>query len=664
MNVITEAAAAHATPALDPLRADLARLDAVLAPALAAVGFDWPAAAAVGRRPLFALPGLRRAITEFALSPFEADVLLLALSAEVDDRYAAAFAALQGNPTLVRPSIGTVLRLLGSQIRDGQAAAFSALAPDGRLHEARLIRLVGDGPHPTRTISLPQAVWLQLVHDRPTGRFASTPRGEGIASLVLAQSTAMRAAVAIRIARERGAAPLIALHGRSGRTSLARAIGFDIGTGIIPCDPSVLDDSSACGDLARDATWWQSTIVVTPSAPPAALARLCRDSPGVAIIAAVEAAQLTDLLATAGRRVIEISIDDLDHAGRCRAWRAVGAEESGVDVALLASRYRFGPSRVATSMSIARARAETRGAATVNAEDILAACRSTGGLGLSSLAHRLDTPHADDDLVVPPATRRELQLLDAAAREGHRLFGPDTPAAKLRGAAGLVALFAGPSGTGKTMAAQVIARRLDLTLLRIDLSQVVNKYIGETEKHLDKVFREGEDSGAILFFDEAEALFSKRTEIKDAHDRYANVETAYLLQRLEMHPGIAILATNFKQNLDAAFMRRLQLVIDFPLPGETERRAIWERHLAAVHLGDDLDVGFLGRFALSGGDIRNAVITAVLLGAAAERVVMRHLVIAVWREVHKAGRLTQIEEFGDWRETVIAYSRATEFAHP
>jgi SpoVK/Ycf46/Vps4 family AAA+-type ATPase len=290
---------------------------------------------------------------------------------------------------------------------------------------------------------------------------------------------------------------------------------------------------------------------------------------------------------------------------------------------------------------------------------VLHACRDLGGAKTTTLAHKLDTTFAATDLIVPFATRAELTMFETAARHGHALFGPRTPGGDIRGANGFIALFTGRPGTGKTMGAQIVARSLDVDLLRIDLSQVVDKYIGETEKRLDAVFREAEASGAMLFFDEADALFGKRTEVKDAHDRYSNIETAFLLQRLEQHPGVAILATNLANNLDTAFLRRIHFVIEFPLPGPAERAAIWERHVQKSALDDDVDLVFLSEFELSGGDIRNAAVAAVLLAHGGQRIAMRHLVLATSRELRKAGRLTQPDQFGPWREAVMAHLRGT-----
>jgi len=222
------------------------------------------------------------------------------------------------------------------------------------------------------------------------------------------------------------------------------------------------------------------------------------------------------------------------------------------------------------------------------------------------------------------------------------------PSARRRG---LTALFAGPSGTGKTMAAEVLAGELGLDLYTVDLATVVDKYVGETEKNLDRIFAEAERINGVILFDEADALFGKRSEVSDAHDRYANVEVAYLLQRMELFEGIAILATNLRANLDEAFTRRLDSLVDFPEPEEEYRRQLWERSLGTIMPRDsDLDLDFLARsFKLAGGGIRNIAVAAAY-GAAerGESLTMADLIRSTQREYLKMGRLCVESEFGPY----------------
>ena len=217
---------------------------------------------------------------------------------------------------------------------------------------------------------------------------------------------------------------------------------------------------------------------------------------------------------------------------------------------------------------------------------------------------------------------------------------------------GISALFAGDSGTGKTMAAEGIAKKLRLDLYRIDLSAVVSKYIGETEKNLRRMFDAAEDGGAILFFDEADALFGKRSEVKDSHDRYANIEVNYLLQRIEAYRGLAILATNMKDALDQAFLRRLRFVVDFPYPGQAERKAIWQGVFPELTTTAELDFDRLGRLDLTGGHIQNVALNAAFLAAHSEsRVTMPLIFEAARAEFRKLGRFVSEADFR-WTEPI------------
>jgi SpoVK/Ycf46/Vps4 family AAA+-type ATPase len=216
---------------------------------------------------------------------------------------------------------------------------------------------------------------------------------------------------------------------------------------------------------------------------------------------------------------------------------------------------------------------------------------------------------------------------------------------------GVTALFAGDSGTGKTMSAEVIATDLRLDLYTVNLATVVDKYVGETEKNLERIFAEAAGVNAVLFFDEADAIFGKRSDVRDAHDRYANIESAYLLQRLETFDGLAVLATNLRANIDDAFTRRLDAIIDFPAPSAELRRALWQRCLAPpLPVADDVDLGFLAEsFEMAGGNIRSASTTAAYLAAAAgSAVTMEQVIAAVEQEYRKLGRLVLEREFGHY----------------
>jgi SpoVK/Ycf46/Vps4 family AAA+-type ATPase len=274
---------------------------------------------------------------------------------------------------------------------------------------------------------------------------------------------------------------------------------------------------------------------------------------------------------------------------------------------------------------------------------------------LGELAERLEPRFGWDDLVLPHRPLEVLQSISGYLRHRDLVLSEWGYEGTVGRTQGIKALFAGESGTGKTLAAQVLARELGLELYRIDLATVISKYIGETEKNLNEVFDAAEGSNAILFFDEADALFGKRSEVRDAHDRYANIEVAYLLQKMEGYPGAVILATNLRQNVDDAFLRRLDFIVDFPFPDNADRARIWHLLLpGAAPVGDDVDVEFLAdRFRLSGGAIRNCSVAAAFLAADdGGRITMEHLVRAVALEYGKLGRLTIEADFERFHEAI------------
>jgi SpoVK/Ycf46/Vps4 family AAA+-type ATPase len=260
---------------------------------------------------------------------------------------------------------------------------------------------------------------------------------------------------------------------------------------------------------------------------------------------------------------------------------------------------------------------------------------------LSALARKMEPRYAWDELVLPEDNLAQLRELSAQARHRQVVYGEWGFDRKVSLGKGLNALFSGPSGTGKTMAAEVVAGELQLDLHRIDLSQIVSKYIGETEKNLHQIFLEAQAGHAILFFDEADALFGKRSEVKDAHDRYANIEVGYLLQKMEEFEGVAILATNLRQHIDEAFLRRMQFIVEFPFPDQQYRERIWQAVFPReAPLAADVDFGILAReIKLTGGNIKNIAVSAAFYAAANGRVIgMQHLWQAARREHQKLGR--------------------------
>lgn len=276
-------------------------------------------------------------------------------------------------------------------------------------------------------------------------------------------------------------------------------------------------------------------------------------------------------------------------------------------------------------------------------------CRTQSRLSLEDLAQRIDSKATWEDLVLPERQQQTLEEMRASLRQRGKVYEEWGFANKERRGLGISALFSGQSGTGKTMAASVLANALNLDLYRIDLSAVVSKYIGETEKNLRRIFDAAETGGAILLFDEADALFGKRTEVKDSHDRYANVEVSYLLQRMEAYQGLAILTTNLKDSLDSAFMRRIRFLVAFPFPDKVAREEIWRRVFPSQTPTIGLDFNKLGKLNVPGGNIRNIALNAAFLAADEGEVVqMKHLLQATRSEYAKLEKSLTEAEIGGW----------------
>jgi SpoVK/Ycf46/Vps4 family AAA+-type ATPase len=292
-----------------------------------------------------------------------------------------------------------------------------------------------------------------------------------------------------------------------------------------------------------------------------------------------------------------------------------------------------------------------RGPGPLQPDAVWKACQTNARPRMDNLAQRIPTCAAWEDLVLPGP---QLQLLrQLASQTRHRLKVYETWgfSSKCRRGLGVNALFAGESGTGKTMAAEILASELNLDLYRIDLSGVVSKYIGETEKNLKRVFDAAEESGALLLFDEADALFGKRSDVKDSHDRYANIEVSYLLQRMETYQGLAILTTNLKSSIDRAFQRRLRFTVHFPFPDAAQREAIWARIFPAKTPTAGLDAKRLAQLNVAGGSIRNIALNAAFLAAEhgnGTAVEMRHLVEAARQEAQKIERPLSEAEIRGW----------------
>jgi len=376
----------------------------------------------------------------------------------------------------------------------------------------------------------------------------------------------------------------------------------------------------------------------------------------------------------AGQVAIEIDFPAPSNEQRGVLWeRALGGKArlaEDVNLPLLIGAFRLAGEQIEAAAESAKQAAAWRAVssgkgeeAKITMHDLLVASRTHSNQNLGMLARKITPHYTWADLVVPADRLAQLHEMCHHIHFAPLVFEQWGFGRKLARGKGLNVLFAGQPGTGKTMGAEVIATDLGLELYKIDLSSVVSKYIGETEKNLEKIFNEGQTSNAILFFDEADSLFGKRSAVKDSHDRYANIETSYLLQRMEEYDGIIILASNLRKNMDDAFIRRLHGAVEFPMPEEEDRLEIWRRTFPKeAPVSDDLDLPFLAKqLRLAGGNIKNIVLEAAFMAAEGGMPIsMVHLIRATRREHQKIGKLFQDSDFGPYGHLLKGWEGASE----
>ncbi|MDO4539673.1 MAG: AAA family ATPase [Syntrophomonadaceae bacterium] len=356
-----------------------------------------------------------------------------------------------------------------------------------------------------------------------------------------------------------------------------------------------------------------------------------------------------------GAGVAAVKLELPDNLERTRLWPALAAgfELSGeVDLMEAANTWAFTPGQMIRALQAAREAARLAGSPSIGPAHLRRGCHAQLTRPMGRKAVKINIGFDWDDLILPPWSKKMLQQACDQVRHNHTVFDRWGFRRRLPYGTGLSLLFTGPPGTGKTMAAQIVAGRLGLELYKVNLAGVVSKYIGETEKNLEEIFDDAGQRQAILFFDEADVLFGKRTEMKEANDKYNNMEAAFLLQKMEEYDGIVILATNYMQNFDEAFKRRLKYVIDFPFPDRNYRELLWKSVFPpATPLKSDIDIDYLaGRFELSGSNIKNIAVNAAFAAAiAGGEVGMREIVASIRQELAKGGKVLNREDFGEYR---------------
>jgi ATPase family protein associated with various cellular activities (AAA)/winged helix domain-containing protein len=586
---------------------------------------------------------LREAAERLGLDELDSSVLALCAAPELHPRFGRLYAYLQDDVTrrLASPRLAADL-LSGDGVAPSDVlACFSPGAPLER----------------TGAVRMPAADATATLADRPVkvaDRLAAFLLGAGALGAIHGGVRLRRVEPQPATGREDSVQRIALLL--AARTRLPLVVcGPDAGA-IVACAAAAplvllgareLDSRDAVADarLSAALTGAQLTIDGLEDLTPAERAQLLAvidESPERLVLIAGSARHATAL---SDRAALIVEVPYPSFAERRQAWEQFTGMQDTHEVA---AKFRLSVEQIRAAAEVSLIAASSRGAERPESPDLDLGARQASSSRLGELASHLGPGYAWDDLVLPERPLDLLRSISAYLRHRDRVLSEWGYEATVSRTQGLKVLFAGESGTGKTMAAQVLGAQLGLDLFRVDLATIVSKYIGETEKNLERIFTAAHGSNAILFFDEADALFGKRSEVSDSHDRYANIEVAYLLQRMEAYPGAVILATNFRRNIDDAFVRRLDFVIDFPFPEAEDRRRIWRLVLPRqAPVAADVDFDFLAtRFKLSGGAIRNCSLAAAFRAAdEGSEIEMRHLVGAVAQEYAKQGRLTLESDF-------------------
>jgi hypothetical protein len=575
------------------------------------------------------------------LDSIDIEVLIASMAPDVDPRFEKLYGFIHDDLTKRRATVGLAMTLCGLDPASPEGRArFDA---NGPLSANALFAVEGAGPFLGRVLTVPDAVVQTLLG----GRGPETLLRRFVVEQVCVQAVEVNA-VREMLTRFRlvhltegigGAAAHIA-------ASAARSAGES---------PLVVDLSVATTEelpevvaaIARHQALTGDIVVVrlaedVAERAPRALKRLA-DGSGRVVFVGTKAWDAGWAMTDPSR----VHIGELPQADSERIWRhaLAGADHLDGAVTEAARTFRLTPEQIVRAARAANM--DNHDGGPLGFAELSAGARAQSASGLDRLARRLEPTVGWDDLILPDDVMVLLRELSLRVRHRETVMQQWELGRGWRGR-GIAALFAGPSGTGKTTAAEVIARELGYDIHVVDLSSVVDKYIGETEKKLEVIFTEAERTNTVLLFDEADAIFGKRSEVKDARDRYANIEVSYLLQRIERFSGLAVLTTNLGANLDEAFTRRLDLVVDFPRPDAAARQSIWRHEFRPTVPTEDIDFAFCAAaFDLTGGNIRNIVITAAYLAADAQRPVgMADVVAAVQREYRKMGRLCLPGEFG------------------
>ncbi len=597
----------------------------------------------------------------FHLSPFEVDVLLLCLLSELDLRYEKVYSYMQNDVTRKRPTVDLAIKLLCSSIEEkfGAREYFSSTAP---LIKNHLIYVIGDGqelPLLSKSIKIDERIISFLMGtdgiDRRIENFSSIIEAKRSVNDVILEDDHKNRSVELIKQLSSSKAPLIIfLHGGygTGKKMFAEAVCRELGKPLLLVNAKALmkDESfETSGIILREALLQNSCVYLE------GIDALWKEKDGINVTNLIrELDRFPNWVFLSGElpweppavmdihMFISIPFQLPSFTLRKRLWESfLDGNSEGVDICALATKFKFSGGQIRDAIFTARNAAAARSSSGISMEDIYYGCKSQSNKNLSAFARKIEPRYIWEDIVLPKDKKEQLREIAGHIKNRETVYTYWGFDKKLSLGKGLNILFSGPSGTGKTMAAEIIAKEAGLDLYKIDLSNVVSKYIGETEKNLSNIFKDAQTSNAILFFDEADALFGKRSEVKDAHDRYANIEIGYLLQKMEEYEGVVILATNLSGNIDDAFLRRMQFVIELPFPDDKLRMMMWKGIFPKdAPLAKDIDYKFFSeKLKLAGGNIKNIAVTAAFFAAENSREIgMHHILLAAKREYQKLGK--------------------------
>jgi len=648
----------------------------------------------------------------YGLSSLERDIVLVALAPELDLKYERLYAYLQDDVSKKRPTVDLALNLLTASGED-KLIARKYFAPESPLIGCHLIELIPD-PHQIRPPLLAHIIKLddQIVNlllgqaTQDSHLSAICKRFEPVSDWSdppIREDLYLSLQALIRETKQNSATLWLYFMGEkgNGQQETVRAIANEMSVPVLVVDVEAVlrhgqhEIEKTIARICREACstdailYFEWIDAIRIGEHLAAFHRMMDALKDFASVAVLSGSHVWKRDGHGPDGILTILFDIPDYEQRRLLWKAQiierhldpGSTDLTVeDIDMLADRFQLTADEIAESFATAsqvcqwkQMQESDKGNYSMksvpHAKELFTAVREQCGYELKALAKKVNPIHSWDNLIFPSSSMD--QLHEICAQVVHRRQVLDTWGfgRTLSLGKGLSALFAGPSGTGKTTAAEIIANELQQDLYKIDLSRVVSKYIGETEKNLEQVFRAAKRSNAILFFDEADALWGKRSEVKDSHDRYANLEIAYLLQKMDEYEGVAILATNLRRNMDDAFIRRLQFIVEFPFPTESERRAIWKLFLEPESdsisqadrfvEGREIDYGWLARnIRLPGGNIKNIVLAAAYLAAAEKKgkqqIGMKHLLRAIRRECQKMGKELPESEIAAYEEKLEA----------